>query len=190
MAHDDDEGTGFEWTPITVGLAVVFASGWAALLWILLRKAAPPSSPVTININGSVTPQQLQGFSGGYSFPQLAMPSMQPAPAPMYQATNDEISDEISHMRLATFTLFTDHPVRVATAASNKRWKAVLRNVGPPGSRVTVADSANNLNFPSACATIPAGTELILLMNPRQGLFAISDAPNTQLSVTAGEDAA
>lgn len=180
MAESEHE---FKWTPLWVGLGVLFASSWFAVLYMLLRKST--ASPVTVNvINGQVQPQLGGGFNGTFGFPEL--PQGQPQPA--YVAKTPEIiSMEPSPQRMGTFTLPTEGGARVMTAASNRRWRARLRVIGPPGSRALVADSANNLNFPSSCATIPAGDEIELYVNPRAGLFAIGDTPGVVLSVNAGE---
>jgi hypothetical protein len=174
-----------ELTPAMLAIGAFVTVTWGVLLWAILRRGGGLSNAPPINI---------WNVNGGGAGALQALPAL-PAlgtgePFPVAQMATKATAAAASPSRMSTFTLPVSEGARVMTAASNRHWKAVLRNIGPPGSTARVADSPNNLNFPSASVSIPAGDELPVIVAPRAALFAIGDVANVQLTVIASEEAA
>ncbi len=158
-------------------VGAAFAATWTALIVLFIRRSQPAAPAINI-WNGQMPAMPVMP----------ALPALPTLPGmPVVQVANKKTANLVGSSRMATYTLPTSEGARVMTAATDRHWQARVRNIGPPGSVARLADSPNNLNYPTMSVAIPAGDDFEITVAPRAGLFAIGDVEGVQLTVMASE---
>lgn len=176
-------------TPAVMGVGALVVATWVALLWAIFRRpAAPALAGPAINV--------WNVLGDGVKIPaQLGKPAAETGTVltNVGPTTTGDFSPATPRpSTLATYSLNTTIPSRLATASGTRFWVVEVRTVGPPGSFAIVSPVANALtqgNVPGYDAVvIPAGGDNRIRLAPGQALFGVGNVNNTIVSVNCSEE--